>query len=96
MKICPKCGQVIWYNSHFQKFLCDCGYESPREKTGIERALKRAALHEQPKQYTCYDCEHYEVCYDFGQLLIKLGIREKQSINRNTKICKKHFKKRMR
>lgn len=27
LKICPKCGKVISYNSHFGTYLCTCGYE---------------------------------------------------------------------
>lgn len=26
LMVCPKCGNVIFYNSYFKTFLCDCGY----------------------------------------------------------------------
>lgn len=28
LKVCPKCGKVISYNSHFGGYVCDCGFSS--------------------------------------------------------------------
>lgn len=33
MKVCPRCNKVISYNSHFGKYLCDCGYEYNSEES---------------------------------------------------------------
>ena len=31
LKVCPKCGKVISYNSHFGSHVCDCGFVSVSE-----------------------------------------------------------------
>ena len=41
--ICPECGNVLAYNSHFGGFLCQCGYEF------ITRTEKNQLYHKLPK-----------------------------------------------
>jgi hypothetical protein len=49
MKVCPKCGKIVSYNSYFGAYICDnCNWEDcSRTKQGrtIVRSVSKSASH---------------------------------------------------
>ena len=53
MKVCPKCGKVVGFNSYFGSYLCtECGWEddSYREERTMYFAQKRDYFEEKKER----------------------------------------------
>lgn len=79
LKICPKCGKVMFYNSYFKSWICECGYikeviskneefsilkkKLDKERKQKERAIKYLFLMAQKYEF-CTGCKNDKFDYD--------------------------------
>lgn len=61
MKVCPKCGKVVSYNSYFEAYICkNCNWEYKESQTK-SRSLLKQHQHAAPLYEGKYKLVKYEV-----------------------------------